>query len=538
MKQVNVLSKESALLKTGKFAIALFLIIGIFLRFYNIDGKIYWRDEVFTSLQVSGQLLDVVDADELFTGELVGNAEIAQYQYANSSTSYADTIKGLKEFEPQLTPLYFLLLRAWNSIFGNSILINRLFSVFTSLLCLPLMYWLCLELFEKKSVGYIATALLAVSPFQILYAQEARPYTLWVLTTLFSCLLLLKAQKKSTFQNWFLYFISITASLYTFLFAITTSFAHGLYIFLSERNKLSKVVLTFILSTLFGLVAFSPWILILVNDPPSNYAAVPHTSILDYPKGWLRNLSLPFADFSINNTSPKSALILFLVYLLVLVSVVIYSYFYLQSYASKKSFLFLSSLLVIPFLMLLVYDFGKGGQTTTRGSYLIPSILSIQITFGYLLASKFTQMKRFWIVVCIFFLTISASSSFVLANSDTWWHKADENIHHNVAAIINQTSNPLVISDVEFSLPLSLSHSLRDGTKYMLLPPLDLEKGSYLPEIPYGSFSDIFLYRPSERLQSEISQKPGIELTNLIETTDNYCDCTPQVLVKVSVPNS
>lgn len=375
----------------------------------------------------------------------------------------------------------------------------------------------------------MTTALIAVSPFQILYAQEARPYSLWVLMTLISSVSLLRAQKQATVKNWILYCITVVASLYTFLFAITTLFAHGLYILISERDKLSRVVLRFTASAIASLIAFAPWILILVNDPPSNYAAVPHGSFLAYPKGWLRNLSLPFADFGINDASSKATLLAFLVYLLLLIVAIAYSYFYLQRFASRKTFWFLTCLLAVPFMMLLVYDFGKGGQLTTRGSYLIPSLLSLQITFGYLMASQCLQRKQFWLVAFLFFLSVSTASSLVLANSDTWWHKADENIHHEVAATINQADSPLVISDVEFSLPISLSHSLKANTEFILLPPPDIDENWQLPDIPAENFSDIFLYRPSEQLQTELSQVSGIRLETLIEQTENYCNCTPGI---------
>lgn len=534
MKNSSLVAQERKFFKISQYIIAFLLIFGILLRFYNIEGKVYWRDEVFTSLQVSGNLLQVVNADELFTGKLVGAAEIAQYQHSDRSLRYADTVKGLKEFEPQLTPLFFLLLRGWNDLLGNSIFQTRLFSVLTSLLCLPIMYWLCLELFENGFVGFVTTAFLAVSPFQMLYAHEARPYSLWGLTTLLSCWLLLNAQKRSTWRNWSFYFLALTASLYTFLFAILTSLAHGIYIFLSEKDKLSRATLIYALSTAASLLAFSPWIGILVNDPPSNYAATPHENFLAYPKGWLRNLSLPFADFGLNDGSSEVALILFFIYLLLLLATVSYAYFYLKKNAAKNAVVFLLSLFIVPFFVLLIYDLGKGGQTTTRGSYLIPSILSIQITFGYLMASKMLQMKRFWMVVCIFFLGMSAISSVVLAHANTWWHKADENIHHHVAAIVNATDAPLIISDVEFSLPISLSHSLKPETKYILLPTPKQKQPQNLPAIPYKDFSKVFLYRPSEQLQNQVSQEAGVELINLIEQTENFCDCTPQVLVEVS----
>ncbi|NEQ43592.1 MAG: hypothetical protein F6K00_08550 [Leptolyngbya sp. SIOISBB] len=144
--------------KISKFIIGMVLVVGIFLRFYNLDGKIYWRDEVFSSLQISGQLLAVANYDELFTGELISQTDIINYQSVSNGTRYADTINGIKEFEPQLTPLYFVLARGWNSVLGSSPLLNRLLTAFISLLCLPWVYWLSFQLFEKSVVSWVTTA--------------------------------------------------------------------------------------------------------------------------------------------------------------------------------------------------------------------------------------------------------------------------------------------------------------------------------------------------------------------------------------------
>jgi uncharacterized membrane protein len=37
-----------------RFLVITLLVLGIFFRFVNIDRKIYWGDEVFTSLRISG----------------------------------------------------------------------------------------------------------------------------------------------------------------------------------------------------------------------------------------------------------------------------------------------------------------------------------------------------------------------------------------------------------------------------------------------------------------------------------------------------
>ncbi len=37
-----------------RFLIVMLLMVGIFFRFFNLDRKVYWHDETFTSLRISG----------------------------------------------------------------------------------------------------------------------------------------------------------------------------------------------------------------------------------------------------------------------------------------------------------------------------------------------------------------------------------------------------------------------------------------------------------------------------------------------------
>ena len=64
--------------------------------------------------------------------------------------------------------------------------------VLISLISLPLMYGLGMELFGQRSVAWLATALLALSPVDILFAQTARQYSLLTLSVIGSSWLLLR----------------------------------------------------------------------------------------------------------------------------------------------------------------------------------------------------------------------------------------------------------------------------------------------------------------------------------------------------------
>lgn len=510
------------------------LFLGAFLRFNNIQGKIYWLDETFTSLQVSGHLIEEV-RENVLTGEEIDIFTIRKYQYPDAETGYMDTVKGLISFEPQLTPFYFLTARFWLQQFGNSIFVVRSLSALAGILCLPIIYLLCIELFDRPSVSLMAVILVAVSPFHVLYSQEARPYSLWILTTLFSCLALLRVQKKHSVGGWLIYAFSLALSFYTFLFSLLTCFAHFVYILLSERFKLNKSTISFCLSALVATLSFIPWIVILVISPPSNYASFPPSSLLAYPKGWIRNISLLFADFGIDEKSSLVFLIAFLVYLLLLLFIVVYSFIFLKNNAPRKSYLFLFSLLVVPSVILLVHDFGTGGQTTLRASYQVSSLISIQLAVAYLLANKiasFSQNRKFWTGLTGILVVTSIWSCVFMTYSDTWWSKVDENIHHEVADVINQSDHPLLVSDDEFIRPFSLSHYLHEKTKFMLVAEPQYENLWHVPEIP-DDRRDIFLYRPSELLKSRLVGEDKYELIPLVKQSEYYCDCSDEVLLKV-----
>ena len=77
----------------------------------------------------------------------------------------------------QHPPLYYLLLHYWVALYGDTPYAARLLSVLFGTATIPLMYLIGRRL-SGPVMGLIAAVLLAFSPFNIFYAQEARMYTL------------------------------------------------------------------------------------------------------------------------------------------------------------------------------------------------------------------------------------------------------------------------------------------------------------------------------------------------------------------------
>lgn len=80
-------------------------------------------------------------------------------------------------------PLYYLLLHAWMSVFGESATAVRALSTLISVLTLPLAWHVARRLGGRRAAVALVV-LLATSPFLIRYASETRMYALLVLLSL------------------------------------------------------------------------------------------------------------------------------------------------------------------------------------------------------------------------------------------------------------------------------------------------------------------------------------------------------------------
>ena len=88
-------------------------------------------------------------------------------------------------------PLWQLSMRTWSGIFGQSETMLRLLPALAGAASVPLAwYWLRLLWPQWTALRLISAALIAFSPTLILYAQEARMYTVVVLLSLLSLILL------------------------------------------------------------------------------------------------------------------------------------------------------------------------------------------------------------------------------------------------------------------------------------------------------------------------------------------------------------
>jgi mannosyltransferase len=122
------------------------VVLGAFLRLYHIGGNGLWIDEAFSIWMGRQPVSEML-------GWLV---RIDQHP-----------------------PLYYLLLHIWMCL-GDGQAVVRAFSALCSTLTIPIIYLLGRRLANQK-LGLLAALILAVSPFHVHFAQEARMYALLAL---------------------------------------------------------------------------------------------------------------------------------------------------------------------------------------------------------------------------------------------------------------------------------------------------------------------------------------------------------------------
>ncbi len=186
--------KPSQQLHYGMLAVV--ILVGITLRFWQLDAKALWLDEVIGSLFSFGhdlgdvplnQFFGFPTLDDVFSLDSVACTQIAQAVATDS-------------VHP---PVYFCLAHAWLRLWrpdGESwIWVLRSLPALIGTACIPALYGLIRKA-VSPTVGLIGAALMAVSPFAVYLSQEARHYTLPMLLTLLTLVGAIAVQQAMT-QN-------------------------------------------------------------------------------------------------------------------------------------------------------------------------------------------------------------------------------------------------------------------------------------------------------------------------------------------------
>ena len=217
----------------------LILIIGagIFLRFYKIDFQSPWLDEMFT------------------------------LNTLNPGYTWSEIMEILKQ-DGVHPPLYYLWVYLSFEVFGNSVIVMRIFSAFFGVAGLIGMYYLGKELYNKNT-GLIAALITTFNFFHISYSQEGRMYSLLFFFLVVSFVFLIRFIKKQRNCDLALYVLFISMAINTHFFAgfiIVSQYLIFLYLFFNKYIPQKKqFIVKVVLAGVLVLILIIPSILMYLG---------------------------------------------------------------------------------------------------------------------------------------------------------------------------------------------------------------------------------------------------------------------------------
>ncbi len=528
----------------GCIAMALLLaLVGIFYRFAALDRKIFWHDEVYTAIYLSGYKTGTV-LGSLTSGQPVDRNQVLVYQRLHPERTLGDALQSLRDHDPHHPPLYYAALWVWARLFGASTWWLRAFSALCGVLALPAFAWWCRELFDSRRALWIGLALMAVSPFHVLYSQEARPYSIWALATCVSCAALLRAQRTQKTRDWSLYCLSLLFGLWTHLLFGLVVVAHILWMVstsnrtadarddhrvldaaASREKLLKKKRFAFCLCAAF--VLYTPFLISLLQGRQTaqeHLAWVTHgTGIAGRVQSWTANFGVAFFD-------PRSQIWQAFASRFIVAVFAMGALVWTIRRAPRPTAMFVASLFLCSLLPFVLLDVRYGGKSSQVVRFLVPAILALQLAAVFLIV-QLSEMAR-WrnLSLALMFVLISGGlvSCEASRRSSAWWIKADPARIPDAVRLANGSASPLFIvnkNTINLGYFMALTRALPPQSRTLLLT-------RETEPIPIG-FANFYVFAPSFTLQHAL-QASGYSLRLLDPSGWNEIISTSHRALKVA----
>lgn len=238
------------------------LVLGGVLRLAWADTRTPWEDEGLTAIRTAGSRASVIVA-EMRAG--VGLLELRRYSRPEPGTLSGYLLHPARHTADVHPPLYFMLARLWLELAGAGIHALRLCSGILGLLAIPAAGWLALEVTGSARAAWLAAAMVAAAPLQVVYSQEARMYSLLVLMTLASTAALVRFLKLGGWRRAALYGALAGLGCQTHgLFALLVG-GHAACVLLLYASPLRPRVVPALAAAACGAACGAPWVLLGVS---------------------------------------------------------------------------------------------------------------------------------------------------------------------------------------------------------------------------------------------------------------------------------
>lgn len=433
--------------------------MAIGLRIFGINSKPMWGDEIVTLGKMYGY-----SAKEI-KNHIMGLKAPSNLSRFKRTGTYSSYLRAMS-IEGSHVPLFGTLVWGFNSVFPGVSSPNRWISVYASLITIMLIVFMCRRTCKDTRFVILVTAMVALSPMQLVYSQEGRPYALFMMFFVWASLLFLRAVSSGSQKSWFAYSVMIALESLTHLLFIFHLAVNVVFILLfkqtNKKVQLGKTILFSILGCL-PLVLWKFWCL----SQPGYKDLARLTGWLYSDVSWtlmvntfLLNLSRNFYDLceAFNYIHIPMYLGFAIVSLISLICL----------FRKRNVLSFYVIVTVAVHFSLILVDLLLGGKRSLITRFLLPAYLSCTIAIAYFVydqifcSNNVKQRVVGSVLMCVLLIS-GVVSSLTFVTSKTWWNKGHEFHFNKVANIIAQHKKALILGAPEdlFALSFQLSKTFK-----------------------------------------------------------------------------
>lgn len=218
------------------------IILAAILRLYRLGDESMWLDEAMMMERISGS-------------------------YFNLLIDWDSNRQG---------PLFTFIQKAWCDCCGTGDATARIPAMIFGVLSVPAVFLLGRRLFGTQA-GLWAALFTAINPFAVFFAQEARPYTLYLLVSVLSLYFWIRLVDGFSWRRAWLFLVTTLAVLYTHQFGPFLIIAYAMLLLLSRRftlgldqqprGKLMKVLAMVVILYIPQMLRFGATFVMKVIDP-------------------------------------------------------------------------------------------------------------------------------------------------------------------------------------------------------------------------------------------------------------------------------
>ena len=349
--------------KKKLYFLIIIIILGVFLRLYNINFEDLWFDEQ------------------------------AGFLVADPKLNIEETILLAKNQDYGTSLFFNLILKHFFKLFGYNPDIGRILSVFFGVVSIPALCYLTFQI--KKNSGYLLIAFLSsISWYLISYSQELRAYSLLFLLSILSIIFFFKLideDKKTINLNFFLFVLFSSLAAITHIFFFIIVFTQFIFLIVNKfeiKDYFYTKLFSVILTPLIYLFIMHDFLILQIQ--------------LGNQDWWIQQVKL---EFFINFFFSRyfGSKIMGLIYLVILIYLITIQRKTIFKFSSKYFFLLL--MLFFSYFLPLAYSLFRQPILTDR--YIIFVLIPILILISSLIFEIKPRKVKIFLLILLLISTIT-----------------------------------------------------------------------------------------------------------------------------------